>query len=375
MSALAAAGTGAAAGSSFGPIGTVVGAGIGALGSMVGGLFSSQGSRYAARKQLQAVRETNAMNYQIAQENNAFNERMWNEQNAYNTPAAQRARLEEAGLNPYLMLDGSSTGTAQSTPTADTSGVQQAPDIGSTIASGYTAMGNSISSAASQIAGMVYNNSLQQANVRKANADASSSELDAGYKAIQNQFAAAQFIADLRLKMLQGDISKKDFDFLCDSYEDRLQSAHFDWQLKGQQASYYEQLAGLTEVQRKIEDINLKWLPQEKRASLAAVLQNTLTAASQMHLNYASARNMVAMATLNFYQANGVRIDNDLKRDIYDLSVGLIENQYGKGYAESEQYRRGFNLGLPMYGVALGSAPIASKNRSPKRSAPKRLRR
>ena len=313
------------------------------------------------------------MNYQIAQENNAFNERMWNEQNAYNTPAAQRKRLEEAGLNPYLMLDGSSTGTAMSSPTADTSGVQQAPDIGSTIASGYTAMGNSISDAASQIAGMVYNNSLQQANVRKANADASSSELDAGYKAIQNDFAAAQFITDLRLKMLQGDISKKEFDFLSDSYQDRLQSAHFDWQLKGQQASYYEQLAGLTEVQRKIADENLKWLPQEKRAALAAVLQNTLTSASQMHLNYASARNMIAMATLNFAEANGVRIDNDLKHDVYDLSVGLVENQYGKGYAESEQYRRGLNLSLPMYGIASGSS-FAVPNRQIKRKAPKKLR-
>ena len=72
--------------------------------------FSSSGSHYAARKQLQAVRETNQMNYQIAQDNNAFNERMWNLQNEYNTPSAQRARLEAAGINPYLMLNGSSTG-------------------------------------------------------------------------------------------------------------------------------------------------------------------------------------------------------------------------------------------------------------------------
>ena len=77
------------------------------------------------------------MNYQIAQENNAFNERMWNLQNDYNTPSAQRARLEAAGLNPYLMLDGSSAGVAESAPSADTSGTQVVPDVGSTIASGY----------------------------------------------------------------------------------------------------------------------------------------------------------------------------------------------------------------------------------------------
>ena len=134
-----------------------LGAGIiSGAGSLIGGLFSSSGSHYAARKQLQAVRETNQMNYQIAQDNNAFNERMWNMQNEYNSPTAQRARLEAAGINPYLMLDGSSTGVAQSSPTADTSGTQVAPDVGSTIAGGYQSMGNSIASAASQISQMAF---------------------------------------------------------------------------------------------------------------------------------------------------------------------------------------------------------------------------
>ena len=94
---------------------------IAGAGSLIGGLFGSSGSHYAARKQLQAVRETNAANLQIAQQNNAFNERMWNMQNSYNTPSAQRSRLEAAGINPYLMLDGSNTGTAQSAPTAASS--------------------------------------------------------------------------------------------------------------------------------------------------------------------------------------------------------------------------------------------------------------
>ena len=150
---------------------------ISGVGSLIGGLFSSGGSHYAARKQLQAVRETNQMNWQIAQQNNAFNERMWNKQNEYNTPQMQRARLEAAGLNPYLMLDGGSAGTAESPPTADTSGTQVTPDIGSTIAGGYQSLGNSISTAASQIAQMSFQNDLQQANVAKTQAEASNQAL------------------------------------------------------------------------------------------------------------------------------------------------------------------------------------------------------
>lgn len=39
---------------------------------------------------------------------------MWNKTNEYNTASNQRARLEEAGLNPYLMMDGGDAGSAQS---------------------------------------------------------------------------------------------------------------------------------------------------------------------------------------------------------------------------------------------------------------------
>lgn len=345
-----------------------IGAAIAGLGSVIGGLFSSKGSSSAAQAQLQAARETNQMNYQIAQENNAFNEKMWNKQNEYNTPAAQRARLEQAGLNPYLMLDGSSTGNASSSVTADTSGTQVAPDVGSTIASGYQALGNTVSSAASQIAQMVYNNQLQQANVNKTNAEARSSALDAQYKELQNSFATANFLADLKTKENQNKISEQEYEFLKNSMEDRLQSAHFDWQLKGEQSGYYNQLAGITAIQAKIQDENLKWLPKEKSANLAATLQNTLTAASQMHLNEKQARLMVANTALTWANEHGVKLDNYVKDSVSDLSIGLVENQYGKGYAESEQYRRGLNLPLQSQ-LAASLASKAYPNKQKKRHA------
>lgn len=322
-----------------------LGAGIiSGAGSLIGGLFSSAGSHYAARKQLQAVRETNQMNWQIAQQNNAFNERMWNMQNEYNTPEMQRARLEAAGINPYLMLDGGSAGTAESAPTADTSGTQVAPDIGSTIAGGYQSMGNSIASAASQIAQMAFQNDLQKANVAKTQADAQNSDLQNQYDALRNQFAAAQFLTDLRLKQKQGDISQYEADYLRDSMQDRLDVVKFQNTLTGSQSSYYNQLAGLYDIQRRIEKTNLRWLDKEKQVAIMAAIQNARTAASQMRLNYASANNMVAMAGLNAANAAGVRIDNRLKNDIYDLSIGKAENEYEQGLWSNEKSRMGFDI-------------------------------
>ena len=240
---------------------------ISGAGSLLGGLFGADGSVKAAKYQLQAARETNQMNYQIAQENNAFNQRMWEKQNAYNTPAEQRRRLEQAGLNPNLMMNGGSAGTAETAPTADTSGIQQVPDVGSTIASGYQQFGNSLSNAASQIAGMVYNNGLQQANVNKAQAEAQSASQDARYKELQNQFAASQFLADLREKQYRGLIAKSDYEYLRDSMDDRLDSVKFQNTLTGSQSSYYNQMAGLVDVQRKIAQVNLDWLPRETTAA------------------------------------------------------------------------------------------------------------
>lgn len=325
---------------------------IAGAGSLLGGLFSSSGSSAAGRSQLQATRETNRNNLQIARENNAFNERMWNLQNEYNTPTMQRARLEAAGLNPYLMMNGGSAGVAESAPTADTSGTQVAPDIGSTIAGGYQALGNSISSAASQIAQMSYNNDLQQANVAKTQADAQNAQLQNQYDGLRNQFAAAQFLTELRLKQHQGRISEYEANFLRDSMADRLDSVKFQNTLSGSQASYYNQLAGLTDVQRQIEETNLSWLPQEKQAGLAATLQNIRTMVSQMHMNYAQAKSAYAMAALNYASANGIKLDNKLKDSVFDLSVGMAENQYLKGYAEQDQYRRGLNLSVPQYAGA-----------------------
>lgn len=121
----------------------VVGSSIGAGASLIGGAAST-----AAQ---------NAANKEIAQMNNAFNEKMfdkqvaynkemyqqqlgdqwkfyndskqnawdlvanqqqfqtdmWNKNNEYNSASAQRERLEAAGLNPYIMMNGGSAGTAQ----------------------------------------------------------------------------------------------------------------------------------------------------------------------------------------------------------------------------------------------------------------------
>lgn len=97
-----------------GILGSIISAGAGLLGSAFGA--SSQSS--ANKANLQAVRETNQANKDLMEYQNEWNLAQWNRENAYNSPSAQRQRLEDAGLNPYLMLQGGDAGMASSVRSA-----------------------------------------------------------------------------------------------------------------------------------------------------------------------------------------------------------------------------------------------------------------
>lgn len=115
--------------------------------SILGSIAGYFGQKDANETNLQIARETNEQNYKIWQEQMAHNEDMYKMQvrdnlnmynlqrnnnikdwrmqfdaeNEYNTASAQRQRLEDAGLNPYLMMNGGSAGIASSNAPAPAS--------------------------------------------------------------------------------------------------------------------------------------------------------------------------------------------------------------------------------------------------------------
>lgn len=140
--------------------------GIGAGGGLIGSILGYFGQKDANDTNREIAAQTNAQNYKIWQEQqqhniDMFNMQnqaqidMWNMQNEYNTASAQRQRLEEAGLNPYLMMNGGSAGVASSM-NAGTAQPAQAPTMqpGAPVESalgagvqGYAQMMNSLSQA------------------------------------------------------------------------------------------------------------------------------------------------------------------------------------------------------------------------------------
>lgn len=83
----------------------------GSVVSSVAGLFTANRQNKLARKM---QREQNEWNNQQRIEQNNWNLQQWNRENEYNSAASQRHRLESAGLNPYMMMQGGDAGSASS---------------------------------------------------------------------------------------------------------------------------------------------------------------------------------------------------------------------------------------------------------------------
>lgn len=124
-------------------------AGGSALSSITGSLFGAKAGKDAQAAvnaaNLQATRETNLQNYQLYQEQKAFDremwqkqldlyDKMWSQQTDYNSPKEQVKRLEEAGLNPTLMMGNLDTGQVQtpyspSAPSSPSAPQMQTPHV------------------------------------------------------------------------------------------------------------------------------------------------------------------------------------------------------------------------------------------------------
>lgn len=151
-----------------------LGAALGGLGSIFGGLLGKSGQDAANAANLQIARETNEANRNNQEYQNNWNLNMWNMQNRYNTPAEQRKRLEDAGLNPiFYGLDG--TGNAGALQSAPFTAVPGAP-----MSNSGAFLGQGISNAA-----------LQAAQIANIQADTKQKEADTRGQSLQNEILNA----------------------------------------------------------------------------------------------------------------------------------------------------------------------------------------
>lgn len=307
----------------FDIVSTLVGAGTSALGGLVG---------YQAQKSIQ-------------NKQNKWQEKMWRMNNEYNTPANQRKRFEQAGLNPNLMMNGSTTGTA-TTATAPS-----APDVASGINSAAQGVNSSLQTGIEQ--------QNANTNMRVGEANAKKLEADAQGRIIQNGNQFAKDIATIKNLNVDSDIKRKQEQLLRDTMDANILSAKANAdKVSAEAMNEYTRNALLT-TQWQMEAERLKWLPSQLAADLQNVIANTAASCAQRGLYAAQARQAMSTAALLYLQGQGVKIDNKVKRDTIDyVETGIkganssLASQSRIDKANADAFTNGWNTFLRGFGLS-----------------------
>lgn len=305
------------------------------LGSVTGGLFDIGSSLVQNSQNRQNVRETNQMNYKINHMNNQFNERMaiqqrnwqenmWNKENTYNTASAQRQRLEEAGLNPYLMMNGGSAGVSQSAGTG-----AAASSSGSAVMqpfqADYSAIGSSI--------GNIFRYELMQSE--------------------KSQLQGARQLADAKA---METLSHIDWGRLTDETRDYLKStglarAQLGYAKEQQEVDNMAMTGLIMRAQRsgmlldnEAKGILNRYLDQQQQLDLNVKAADYYQRMAAGYLSYSEAKKALAEEALAAARARGQTISNKVASRIAEsqIAANLAANESSAAFHNEE-----LRLGLP----------------------------
>lgn len=254
------------------------------------------------------------------QDKNAQAQRDWQEKmylmdRDYNTAANQRKRWEEAGLNPNLLMNGSSGSVSGSVPSTGIS------NSGETLAQGINATGSSVAQLIAQQMDINAQKIVRSAEARKADEEADNIGQLTESQRMQNMFLLQILQAktkNLELKNVYQELENK---FARDSLDARVDLVTAQNQSLSNRAYLDAMNAALADTQNRIAKVNLAWLPAEKQAGLANVIAQSALFAAQRGMANAAARMYVSSAALNYANENGVKIDNNFRKATQQLSI------------------------------------------------------
>lgn len=308
---------------------------MGFFGSLAGGLIGLGSSVFQNSQNRQNVQETNQMNYKINQMNNQFNERMaiqqrnwqenmWNKENAYNTASAQRQRLEEAGLNPFLMMNGGSAGVAQSAGTGS-SASSSGSAVMQPFQADYSGIGSSISN--------IFQYELMQSE--------------------KSQMQGARQLADAKA---METLSNIDWGKLTGETRDYLKStglarAQLGYAKEQQEVDNMAMSGLILRAQRsgmlldnEAKGVMNKYLDQQQQLDLNVKAADYYQRMASGYLSYASAKKAIAEEALAAARARGQDISNKVASRIAEsqIAANIAVNQSTAAY-HNEELRLGLS--------------------------------
>lgn len=281
---------------------------VGQVASAIGNAASTNSTN---RTNMQINRMNNEFNAAEAEKARQFQLDMWNRENEYNSASSQRSRLEEAGLNPYLMMNGGSAGTASSVgPSAPASassplGMQRQD---------FSGFSNALSSAL-QLA-----NQTRETNAVVQNLQGQKSLAEAQTNSILSNVDWYKLSPTYK-KWLQATGSVR-ADLQLNTDKQNLDNMHWSGSL------IRAQRAGLL-LDNNAKTVINKYLDQGQQLQLNIAAAQYEDLMSSGYLKYQQAKSELSKRILMSAQAKGHRISNRIAEDTADSLVKAYnaENQ------------------------------------------------
>ena len=289
-----------------------------ALGAGISGLFGVGSSAMNAASQnqankynLQAQRETNQANMAINQSQLDYAQKMYQDQvaqqwkmfnttNAYNSPAAQKQRYLNAGLNPYIMMGSQPAASASSMPAAGVP-AQLPMQAARMEAFNQWNLGKGLSDA-----GMFASIDATMANVAKTKEETQG-------VALQNEYFRRNAEADLAIKVLTANGLDEDKKYKIlknnlfeDTYEAQKLKAKLEPHVMQYTMNHLQSEIDLNQTENQIAKLNLETGRKMQPLQLKKVAREIEEICSRRDLNYARKREAVANALVQTQNYNNM---------------------------------------------------------------------
>ena len=336
---------------------------FGALGATAAAGINLKGTMYAADKQLAATKATNqtnlaisnatnAQNYKMFKEQQQYDIDMWNAQNVYNSAEQQRARLEAAGLNPYLMMNGGSAGTAgaanSASPIAAQAAKMETPQIGGLIQSGF----NNVSSAIAQIGAEMDNERLMDAQIKKMMSDTTGQNIENENKQREKDDAHNAAVGGLentkadtenkkvQKSLIEGQVANQKLqnEFFRSDFHNRLLNSQLTNENLRQSLVESRSRTALINLDIEAKDIMNKYLEP-------GLIKDLALKAAQISATNADIDVKRSQISLLCAQAYGVKLNNKIVEKTADALIDSTNAQYNDN---TNYYTQPIpNVGLP----------------------------
>ena len=278
-----------------------IGAGISGLFGLGSTALNASSQNQANKYNLQAQRETNQANMAINQSQLDYAQKMYQDQvaqqwkmfnttNAYNSPAAQKQRYLDAGLNPYMMMGSQPAASASSMPAAGVP-AQLPMQAARMEAFNQWNLGQGLSDA-----GMFANIDATMANAKKTREEAEG-------VALQNEYYRRNQEADLAIKVLTAsglDEDKKykilKNDLFEDTYEAQKLKARLEPHAMQYTMNHLQSQIDLNQTMNQIQQLNLDTGRQMQPLQLEKIAREIDEICSRRDLNFARKKEAVANA-------------------------------------------------------------------------------